>query len=91
MDLARLLHRLQTDNTSGASTLLALAVDILDTFAGQNTAHDRDDFHAALQPSCKPSRQPSLHGTLINLPIRPCSPVPILRTSHGRSAAAADA
>jgi translation initiation factor 2B subunit (eIF-2B alpha/beta/delta family) len=48
MDIAQLLQRLHTDNTSGASTLLEHAIDILETFATQHTLPDRDAFHAAL-------------------------------------------
>ena len=68
MDLSWLLHRLHTDNTSGASTLLALALDILDTFAGQHTAHDRNDFHSALAALVQAllAAQPSM-AALINL------------------------
>jgi translation initiation factor 2B subunit (eIF-2B alpha/beta/delta family) len=49
VDIPQLLQRLQTDNTSGASTLLEHAIDILDTFAAQHALHERDDFRAALE------------------------------------------
>ena len=49
MDIPQLLQRLQTDNTSGASTLLERAINILDTFAAQHALHERDDFRAALE------------------------------------------
>jgi translation initiation factor 2B subunit (eIF-2B alpha/beta/delta family) len=48
MDIPQLLQRLQTDNTSGASTLLEHATDILDTFAAQHALDQRDEFRAAL-------------------------------------------
>ena len=47
MDIPQLLQRLQTDNTSGATTLVALALDILEAFATQESAPH--DFRAALK------------------------------------------
>jgi len=49
MDIAQLLYRLQTDNTSGASTLLDLALDIVEAFAVQTPAHSFQDFRTALE------------------------------------------
>jgi translation initiation factor eIF-2B subunit delta len=68
MDMPELLHRLQTDHTSGASTLLALAIDLLETFTAQSAAHDPDNFHAALKALVQTllAAQPSM-APLINL------------------------
>jgi translation initiation factor 2B subunit (eIF-2B alpha/beta/delta family) len=49
MDIPQLLRRLQTDNTSGASTLLDLALDILEAFAVQTPAPSSPDFCTALE------------------------------------------
>jgi translation initiation factor 2B subunit (eIF-2B alpha/beta/delta family) len=68
MDMPELLQRLQTDHTSGASTLLALAIDILETFTAQSGTHDADNFHAALTTLAQTllAAQPSM-APLINL------------------------
>jgi translation initiation factor 2B subunit (eIF-2B alpha/beta/delta family) len=68
MDIAQRLQRLQTDNTSGASTLLEHAIDILETFATQHTSHDRDEFRAALEAMVHAllAAQPAM-APLINL------------------------
>jgi translation initiation factor 2B subunit (eIF-2B alpha/beta/delta family) len=68
MDLPQLLSRLRTDNTSGASTLLALAVDILETFTTQRATPDPDNFHIALTTLAQAllAAQPSM-APLINL------------------------
>jgi translation initiation factor 2B subunit (eIF-2B alpha/beta/delta family) len=49
MDIPHLLQRLQADNTSGATTLGELALDILEAFAVQQSASEPHDFSAALQ------------------------------------------
>ena len=49
MDIPHLLQRLQTDNTSGATTLVALALDILEAFATQESTPAPHDFSAALR------------------------------------------
>src|SRR5215475_2201050 len=46
-DIPQLLQRLQTDNTSGATTLVELALDILEAFATQKSV--LHDLRAALQ------------------------------------------
>jgi translation initiation factor eIF-2B subunit delta len=68
MGMPELLHRLRTDHTSGASTLLVLAIDLLETFTTQSAAHDTDDFHAALTALAQTllAAQPSM-APLINL------------------------
>jgi translation initiation factor eIF-2B subunit delta len=68
MSLSELLHRLHTDHTSGASTLLALAIDILETFTAQSATHEADNFHAALSALVQTllAAQPSM-APLINL------------------------
>jgi translation initiation factor 2B subunit (eIF-2B alpha/beta/delta family) len=48
MDIPQLLRRLQADNTAGASTLLALALDILDTFAEHLPAYSAHGVYRAL-------------------------------------------
>ena len=66
MDIPQLLQRLQTDNTSGATTLVALALDILEAFATQESAPH--DFRAALKHlvGAIPAAQPSM-AVMINL------------------------
>ena len=49
MDIAHLLQRLRADNTAGATTLVELALDILEAFATQESAPQPRDFSAALQ------------------------------------------
>jgi len=49
MDIAHLLQRLRADNTAGATTLVELALDILEAFATQESAPLPRDFSAALQ------------------------------------------
>jgi len=49
MDIAQLLQRLRTDNTSGATTLVELALDILEAFATQESTPEPHDSGAALQ------------------------------------------
>lgn len=68
MDLDQRLQRLRTDNTSGASTLLQGAIDILDAFAEQPDVSGRQDFHAALVTLARTliAAQPSM-APMINL------------------------
>jgi len=47
MNIPQLLQRLQTDNTSGATTLVELALDILEAFATEESVPH--DFRAALK------------------------------------------
>ena len=49
MDIPQLLRRLQADKTSGASTLLDLAVDILEAFTAQAPEQHTQDLHQALE------------------------------------------
>ncbi len=67
-DIAQLLQRLQADNTSGATTLVALALDILEAFARQQAAQEPHDFGAALESllGAMLAAQPSM-AVLINL------------------------
>ena len=68
MALDQLLRRLQADNTSGASTLLELAVDILEAFAEQPDFQSHRDFHAAFVALVRAliTAQPSM-APMINL------------------------
>src|SRR5215470_11700295 len=68
MDIAQQLQRLRTDNTSGATTLVELALDILEAFAGQESASEPHDFSAALQDlvGAVLAAQPSM-AVMINL------------------------
>jgi len=67
-DIAQLLQRLQADNTSGATTLVELALDILEAFARQKAAQEPHDFGAALETllGAMLAAQPSM-AVLINL------------------------
>jgi translation initiation factor 2B subunit (eIF-2B alpha/beta/delta family) len=67
-DIAQLLQRLQADNTSGATTLVELALDILEVFARQKAAQEPHDFGAALETlvGAMLAAQPSM-AVLINL------------------------
>jgi translation initiation factor 2B subunit (eIF-2B alpha/beta/delta family) len=66
--LSRLLQRLQTDNTSGATALLDLAVEILETFAEHSRSAHPDDFTHALEElvGALITAQPSM-AVMINL------------------------
>jgi translation initiation factor 2B subunit (eIF-2B alpha/beta/delta family) len=68
MDIPQLLHRLRTDNTSGASTLLELAIDILEAFAAQAPEHNPQDFRQVLEALIQAliTAQPSM-APLVNL------------------------
>jgi translation initiation factor 2B subunit (eIF-2B alpha/beta/delta family) len=68
MDIPHLLQRLQADNTSGATTLVELALDILEAFATQESASAPHDFSAALQQlvGAVLGAQPSM-AAMINL------------------------
>src|SRR5215813_13790155 len=49
MDIPQLLQRLRTDNVSGATTLVELALDILEAFATQETSQTTHEFVTALE------------------------------------------
>lgn len=68
MDLDQRLQRLRSDNTSGASTLLELAIDILEVFAEQPHVTGQQDFHATLVTLARAliAAQPSM-APIINL------------------------
>jgi translation initiation factor 2B subunit (eIF-2B alpha/beta/delta family) len=67
-DIAQLLQRLQADNTSGATTLVELALDILEAFTRQGAAQESHDFGAALETLLGDilAAQPSM-AVMINL------------------------
>jgi translation initiation factor 2B subunit (eIF-2B alpha/beta/delta family) len=48
MDIPQMLQRLQTDNVSGATTLVELALDILEAFATQQAPHTPHEFVTTL-------------------------------------------
>jgi translation initiation factor 2B subunit (eIF-2B alpha/beta/delta family) len=66
--LSQLLQRLQTDNTSGATALLDLAIEILETFAEHTSSAHPDDFMYALEGlvGALIAAQPSM-AVMINL------------------------
>jgi translation initiation factor 2B subunit (eIF-2B alpha/beta/delta family) len=68
MDLAQLLQRLRADKTSGATSLLELAMDILETFADRPSFQGLRDFHQALEALIRAliTAQPSM-APMINL------------------------
>src|SRR5262245_59116919 len=68
MDIAQQLERLRADNTSGATTLVELALDILEAFAAPAAAPEPHDFSAALQQLVGAilATQPSM-AVMINL------------------------
>ena len=49
MNMPQMLQRLQTDNVSGATTLVELALDILEAFATQEVAQTPHEFTTALE------------------------------------------
>jgi hypothetical protein len=49
MSIPQLLQRLRIDNTSGATTLAELALDILETFARQESTQKPREFVLALE------------------------------------------
>jgi translation initiation factor 2B subunit (eIF-2B alpha/beta/delta family) len=49
MHIPHLLQRLRTDNVSGATTLVELALDILDAFAAQEASHQPQAFTTELE------------------------------------------
>jgi translation initiation factor 2B subunit (eIF-2B alpha/beta/delta family) len=67
-DIAQLLQRLQADNTSGATTLVELALDILEAFARQEATQEPHDFGTALETLLGDilAAQPSM-AVMINL------------------------
>src|SRR5712691_3701287 len=68
MDIAQQLQRLQTDNTSGATTLVALVLDILEAFVTQESAQQPHEFCWALKNliGAVVTAQPSM-AVIINL------------------------
>src|SRR4030095_10404002 len=48
MEIPQMLQRLQTDNVSGATTLVELALDILETFATQDASQTPHEFVTTL-------------------------------------------
>jgi translation initiation factor 2B subunit (eIF-2B alpha/beta/delta family) len=68
MSIPQLLQRLRTDNTSGATTLVELALDILETFATQESSQKPREFVLALETLVDAVlvAQPSM-AVLINL------------------------
>lgn len=68
MHLDQRLQRLRMDNTSGASTLLEQAIDILEVFATQPELQGQRDFHATLVALTQAliATQPSM-APMINL------------------------
>ncbi|MGQ4809292.1 hypothetical protein NKDENANG_02708 [Candidatus Entotheonellaceae bacterium PAL068K] len=67
MTVAPLLQRLRSDNTTGATMLLELAVDILQTFADRSSFQGHGEFHPALEAlvhtliEAQPSMAPMIH------------------------------
>jgi hypothetical protein len=49
MHTPQMLQRLQTDNVSGATTLVELALDILEAFAAQEASQTPQEFVTALE------------------------------------------
>ena len=68
MNTPQLLQRLRTDNVSGATTLVELALDILEAFATQETSPTPHEFVTALETLVNAllAAQPSM-AVLINL------------------------
>jgi translation initiation factor 2B subunit (eIF-2B alpha/beta/delta family) len=68
MGIPQMLQRLQTDNVSGATTLVELALDILETFATQEAAQTPHEFVTALETlvGAVLAAQPSM-AVMINL------------------------
>jgi translation initiation factor eIF-2B subunit delta len=68
MDITQLLQRLRSDNTSGATTLLELAVDLLEAFAERLAFQGHRGFRPALEVLTRAviAAQPSM-APMINL------------------------
>src|SRR5262245_26112908 len=68
MSIPQLLQRLRTDNTSGATTLVELALDILEAFAAQEASQKPHEFVTALETLVDAvlAAQPSM-AVMINL------------------------
>jgi translation initiation factor 2B subunit (eIF-2B alpha/beta/delta family) len=49
MNIPQMLQRLRTDNVSGATTLVELALDILKAFAAQESSQKPHEFVTALE------------------------------------------
>src|SRR5438445_87537 len=54
-DIAQLLQRLQADNTSGATTLVELALDILEAFTRQEAAQEHGRVRRVLLSESRPA------------------------------------
>src|SRR6266568_879765 len=68
MSMPQMLQRLQTDNVSGATTLVELALDILEAFATKEAAQTPHEFTTALETLVHVvlTAQPSM-AVMINL------------------------
>jgi translation initiation factor 2B subunit (eIF-2B alpha/beta/delta family) len=68
MNMPQLLQRLRTDNVSGATTLVESALDILETFAAQESSQTPHEFVMALETLIDAvlAAQPSM-AVMINL------------------------
>jgi translation initiation factor 2B subunit (eIF-2B alpha/beta/delta family) len=68
MHIPQMLQRLQTDNVSGATTLVELALDILEAFTTQEASHTPREFVTALETLVEAvlAAQPSM-AVMINL------------------------
>ena len=68
MNMPQMLLRLQTDNVSGSTTLVELALDILEAFATQAAAQTSHEFVTALETlvAAVLAAQPSM-AVMINL------------------------
>jgi translation initiation factor 2B subunit (eIF-2B alpha/beta/delta family) len=68
MHISQILQRLQTDNVSGATTLVELALDILEAFATQEASQTPQEFVTALETLVDAvlAAQPSI-AVLLNL------------------------
>ena len=68
MNIPQMLQRLQTDNVSGATTLVESALDILETFAAQESSQTLHEFVMALETLIDAvlAAQPSM-AVMINL------------------------
>src|SRR4029453_2914147 len=68
MNIPQMLQRLRTDNVSGATTLVELALDVLEAFATQEASQTSNEFVTALEALVDAvlAAQPSM-AVMINL------------------------
>src|SRR4051794_21977977 len=68
MNISQMLQRLRTDNVSGATTLVELALDVLEAFATQEASQTPHEFVTALETLVDAvlAAQPSM-AVMINL------------------------